>query len=143
MTNPTPANRPTAVTVSFIAWLVATALGLATVVLLFVSAGATQAVEGDSATSNFFGITYIFAALLVLILTAVQAVVLFRMRAGRNWARVLLTVLAVLQIVNAVFSLGLNAVVSILGIVILIVATVTMWLPSANVYFGRQKTVTP
>ena len=143
MTNTTSGSRPAAVSVSFGLWLIAIIVGIVTVVVLFVSASAVVSVGESSATANFFGITYVFVALLVLLFTAIQAAVVWRMRAGRNWARVLLTALAVLQIVNAVFSIGLNAVLSIVGIVIVAAATVAMWLPASNAYFGRRTTLAP
>ena len=143
MTDPKMPARPTTVTASFFTWLLATALGVVTAVFSFVSAGNVVA-EGDATTTaNFFGITYVFAGLLVLVLTAIQAVVVWRMRVGRNWARVVLTVLAVLQVVNAIFSLGLNLALGSIGIVLVVVATVLMWLPSANAFFGRRSTVAP
>lgn len=143
MTNSTSGSRPAAVSVSFALWLIAIVVGIVTVVVLFVSAGTVVSAGESSATANFFGITYVFVALLVLFFTATQAVVVRRMRAGRNWARVLLTALAVLQIFNAVFSIGLNAIVSLIGIVVVTAATVSMWLPASNAYFGRRTTLAP
>ena len=143
MTDPNMPARPTTVTASFFTWLLATALGVVTAVFSFVSAGNVVA-EGDATTTaNFFGITYVFAGLLVLVLSIIQAVVVWRMRAGRNWARVTLTILAVLQIVNAIFSLGLSAALGGIGISLIVIASVLMWLPSANEFFGRRTTVAP
>ena len=140
---PDPRLRPPAVTVAFVLWLAAVVVGFVTAVVLLVSAG-TSVVPGDSSlTADFFGITFVFAGLLVLILTAFQAAVVFRMRAGRNWARVTLTVVAVLQIVNAIFSVGLNPALSIATIVLNAVATVAMWVPASNRFFGRETTVKP
>ena len=141
--NPTLPARPAAVSAAFVGWLIATAFGFAAAIVLFVSAAGAVGATNSSLTGDFFGITFVFAGILVLALTAIQAPVVFRMRAGRNWARVTLTVLAVLQIVNAVFSIGLNAVLSIIGIVLVAVATVLMWVPASNRFFGRQTTVNP
>lgn len=133
--------RPTAVTVSFVAWALATLLGLAAAVLLLVSAP-TAVVDGDSSlTADFFGITFLFAGLLVLAFTVIQGVVLLRMRAGRNWARVTLTVIGVLQAFNAIFSIGLNPVIPPIGIATIPMSTRAMWLPASNAYFGRRTTL--
>jgi hypothetical protein len=141
MTNPTRGDRPATVNASFVAWLLAILLGVVTVIVLLVSAPVIVGAGDGSATANFFGITYVFAAIVILVFTAIQAAIIWRMRAGRNWARVMLTLVAVLQICNAVFSLGLNAVLGVLGIVLIAVATVLMWLPASNAYFGRRATV--
>lgn len=142
-TQPSHAARPTTVSAAFVAWLVAIVLGFATAVLLFISAAGAVAATDSSLTGDFFGITFVFAGILVLVLTVIELAVVFRMRAGRNWARVTLTVLAVLQIVNAIFSIALNPVISLIGVAVALVATVLMWLPASNAYFGRRTTVAP
>lgn len=140
---PDPRLRPLTVHIAFVLWLVAIVAGFVTAVVLLVSAGTSVAAGDSSLTADFFGITFVFAGLLVLVLTAIQAAIVFRMRAGRNWARVTLTVVAVLQIVNAIFSIGLNPGLSIITIVMDAVATALMWVPASNRFFGRDTTVRP
>ncbi|HEX2297035.1 MAG TPA: hypothetical protein VHH34_00710, partial [Pseudonocardiaceae bacterium] len=63
------------------------------------------------------------------------------MRARRNWARVLLAVLAVVGMVWAVFSLVTLAEEARLGLalqaLLIVVATVLMFLPRANAWFRQ------
>lgn len=64
------------------------------------------------------------------------------MRARRNWARVLLAVLAVVGIAGAVFSLVTVAeqarVAVPLQALLIVVATVLMFLPAANTWFRQR-----
>lgn len=142
MSMPLSRKRPGVVTAAFVVWLVAILAGLATAVIFFISAGTAVAAGESSIDADFAGITYVFAGAVVLLFTVIEAAIVPRLRVGRNWARVTLTVLAVLQIFNAVFSAGLNPFVAVMDIVAHLVAVVLMYVPASNRYFGRLTTET-
>ena len=57
---------------------------------------------------------------------------------GRNWARIVLTVIGALSLIGLVVSTVQGSWLSAIGAVVTIVAGVLMWLPSANAYFRRR-----
>ena len=60
------------------------------------------------------------------------------MNAGKNWARIVLLVLAALQVVGVLTGAGTASWASWLGLAATVVATVLMFLPSSNPYFRRS-----
>jgi hypothetical protein len=69
-----------------------------------------------------------------LIGAGLYALVAFNVRKGKNWARILGTVLAALSIFS-VMPLGINTVVVVLGIA----AIVMLYTPAASPYFQKQQ----
>ena len=75
----------------------------------------------------------------------------FKMRAGRNWARIVLTVLSVLSILNAfsssasvtvnnqVYQSSSSKALGWVTLVLSVVAIVLMYLPESNRYFSLSK----
>ncbi|AOS61320.1 hypothetical protein TL08_02410 [Actinoalloteichus hymeniacidonis] len=151
------ANRPPSVEAAFWLFLANSVLGLLSAILTFVSVdsllatqpGYTEVLtEGGSAPADFIRGTLITAASIALVFQAIFLIFVFMMRNGRNWARILLTVLAVLGLVTSIGNLdsiglqfeagGIAAVIgiiAILGLLLPIGATITMYLPPSNNYF--------
>ena len=73
-----------------------------------------------------------------VVLAALMVFFAFKARAGRNWARITLTVLGALVLLYHLFGF------SLLGLVIVLVvaaAVVTMYLPASKAYFDSAKRV--
>ena len=74
-----------------------------------------------------------------LIAAAVQLLIAWFMRKGRNWARIVLTVLGVLGVFAGLFSLpsqsGSQLGLSAIHLLVLAGAVVAMYLPAANAWF--------
>ncbi|WP_127783445.1 hypothetical protein [Rhodococcus sp. X156] len=87
--------------------------------------------------------TVVSIAVIGLIILALQLLFVFKMRAGRNWARIVLTVLGVVGVLSSVFSLsqgsGLAAVVNLVSAVVVVAAIVLMYRPAAKAYFSPQR----
>nr|BFF02441.1 hypothetical protein GCM10020241_41160 [Streptoalloteichus tenebrarius] len=77
-----------------------------------------------------------FSAVLAVVVAALCLLFAFKVRAGRNWARITLTVLTV-------FGVSFTAVdpswPSLVSTLVAVVATVLMFLPNANAYFRGQR----
>lgn len=134
MTNTTVVTRPRTVTISFVLWLVTIILGILGSVALLVVAGVesnnTDIVAGQAGV-------YIAAATITMALALLELVVVFKMRAGRNWARITLLVLAALQVVSAASQGGAGTGFSWSGLVAVIIATVLMFLPASSHFFRK------
>jgi hypothetical protein len=80
-------------------------------------------------------------AIFVFVIAIIELIIVNRMRDGRNWARIVLTVLGILSVIGSVvpwFSGGFNSTSfwSVVQVVVLIVAIILMYVPAANAYFA-------
>lgn len=139
------AKRPGAVTASYVIWLIGAILALigsAFAVVLGLLALTGGAVVGGIYGAAAGSIVLMFA-IFILILAIVELVIVNRMRDGRNWARVTLTVLGILSLLGtaaAAFNGSGNSASSsgLLGGVIVLVAIILMFLPASNAYFAAR-----
>jgi hypothetical protein len=126
-------SRPTSVTVSFIIWLVVV---LANIVqgIISLTSGSSADVADSVGTAPLVG-----GAIFAFVLAVIELVIVFKMRDGRNWARIVLTVLAILQLIGVGVGAasGGNAFGWIGGVAVL-VATILMYVGGANGYFRRR-----
>ncbi|GAA2177830.1 hypothetical protein GCM10009847_05470 [Leucobacter tardus] len=130
--------RPSTVTAAFIIWLVTVLLGIVNGIILLVLSGSAE-IAGAGMTSAGVGTgVYVAAAIVAIVISLIQLLIVFQMRAGRNWARIVLTVLAVLQFFGAV-SGGGNGFTGWIGVAAAVFATILMFLPASNAYFGRRR----
>lgn len=98
-----------------------------------------------------FGVNLVLARLLSLGFLALNVFISFSVRAGRNWARLLLTALSVIGIVNIVVSIvtrDFRSPLLYVDEVLSDAAVVLLWLSSSNEFFrevraDRQRTTTP
>ena len=155
--------RPGAVTGSFLLWVLGAIVSVVTIVLLFNSAdwdrivaeaaangatdlnGVTPQQVVNTLRGVFIGVFVVFALLYVFFA--------FMMWGGRNWARIVLTVLGALGVIgsfgssNASGSFTFNGTTyattttsyNWIGAVVSIVAIVLMYLPASNAYFRESK----
>ncbi|MBT1585302.1 MULTISPECIES: hypothetical protein [Curtobacterium] len=126
-------SRPTSVTVSFVIWLVVVLANILQGIIGLVSGGSSSAAQ-DVGTAPLVG-----GAIFAFILAVIELIIVFKMRDGRNWARIVLTVLAVLQLIGVGVGAasGGNAFGWIGGVAVLI-ATILMYVGGANGYFRRH-----
>jgi preprotein translocase subunit SecG len=150
---------PGSVKGAFLIYVVAALLAIVGAVLLVTSKTWDAAIAASAGKANASGITAESLANAVKIATVVVTVIIvglyllfaFKMRAGRNWARVVLTVLSALSIANTarssssitvnnqVYSAAGSQVFSWLGAILAILAIVLMFLPASNAYFTASK----
>lgn len=130
--------RPTTVTASFYLWLVTILLGLVGGILLFILSGSAEvsAVTQGSAVAG--SAVFVTAAVIAIVVAAVQLVIVFQMKAGKNWARIVLAVLAALQVASVLTGSATASWASWLALAATVVATVLMFLPASNPYFRRN-----
>ncbi|TSE14601.1 hypothetical protein B1A87_000265 [Arthrobacter sp. KBS0703] len=92
--------------------------------------GSGQNVAFDDVKGFLIGTMVVFA----LIGAGLYALVAFNVRKGRNWARILGTVLAALSVFS-IFPLGLNTLVGLVGIA----AIVMLYMPASASYFQKPQ----
>ena len=131
------AARPTTVTASFYIWLVTILLGLIGAVLLLVLSGSAEVTAVTQGAPAVGTAAIVIAAVISIVVAAVQLLFVFQMNAGKNWARIVLLVLAALQVVGVLTGAGTASWASWLGLAATVIATVLMFLPSSNPYFRR------
>jgi len=126
-------GRPTSVTVSFVIWLVVVLANILQGIISLVSGGGSSAAESVG-TAPLVG-----GAIFAFILAVIELIIVFKMRDGRNWARIVLTVLAILQLIGVGVGAasGGNA-FGWIGAVAVLVATILMYVGGANGYFRRR-----
>ncbi|WP_189060428.1 hypothetical protein [Longimycelium tulufanense] len=136
---------PTEVKISFWLWIAGAVLSLLAPVLLFASrdellteARRTQGGELSQAElETIVNATIGFVAVFFLIFAGLFVLFAFKMKAGRNWARITLTVLTAIIML---FTLG-SSLTGLIPVLVSIVAIVLMFLPKANAYFQAAKRV--
>jgi len=131
-------RRPVTVTASFVIWLINVVLGLLSAVVLLGFAGTVEAAGEDVSVTGAGPTAELIAAIVVIVLSVIQLVVVFQMRAGKNWARIVLAVLAGLQIISAVVAAGTTDIAGWIGLAVVVIAAVLMFVPASNPYFGHR-----
>jgi peptidoglycan/LPS O-acetylase OafA/YrhL len=134
MSGTSTSGRPTSVTVSFVIWLIVVLANIIQGIISLVSGGGSSAAAQDVGTAPLIG-----GAIFAFILAVIELIIVFKMRDGRNWARIVLLVLAILQVIGVGVGAasGGNAFGWIGGIAV-IVATILMFVGGANGYFRRR-----
>lgn len=130
--------RPGTVTAAFWLWIVEAVLSVIFGIVVVAVAAATPAVadlsgsQRDSAVGVLIGVAVVF-----IVVAVVRGLIAFAMRRGRNWARIVLTVLAALSIVATVLQGGGAGWLLWLSVVLAVVAVVLMFVPASNAWFRR------
>ena len=87
-------------------------------------------------------IGFIVGAVVALLFVALELFFVFKMRAGRNWARIVLTVLGGLSVLLTIVGLrsaaGLTAVIGLVGSALIVAAIVLMFTGGAREYFAPR-----
>lgn len=127
---------PTTVKVAFWIFLLGALLDIALSIIGVAGSSFIAAAGGASGDSSVAlgGTALLWISIGQLALTVIQLIVLWKMKAGKNWARILITVFEVLGLL-VLFS-G-PSIWTVISVVIGLVAVVLMWLPASNDYFRK------
>ncbi|MFD2420848.1 hypothetical protein [Amycolatopsis pigmentata] len=143
-------SRPTTITASFFGYLLST---LASVIAGVILLGSRQQLvdalrkANDTNTGNRLtedqiqhaaSLGQTTAIVVVVLFALVYLLLAFRLRAGRNWARIVLTVFVAFQVISLVTLQGTSA-VSYISTGISVIATVLAYLPDSNAYLRGVK----
>jgi hypothetical protein len=149
------------VTLAFYDWILMVVVSAISVIVVLTSSVWDRAIAAGTASAGSAGTLYVNVQSLVttvkviavtffVIFAALYLFFAFKMYAGRNWARIVLTVVAALAIVSGFtatstvtvngqsYSPG-NALFSWIGAVLAVAAIVLMFLPQSNAYFNASK----
>jgi hypothetical protein len=154
---------PTTVNAAFALWMLILVVTIVSGVLLF-TGGYYDAIQSEIDNSNLSGIESslaVSAGKTVLVVGAVLglAISLFvylffglKMRAGRNWARIVVTVLGGLSVLSGVAGNSLTTMADVnvarpegtvilgwLSVVLAAAAIIAMYVPASNTYFRESK----
>ncbi len=159
----TPPVRPITVTAAFWCWIGTTVVSLISLIVTLNSSVWDQALQAGVRQSGDTTIDVqalvngvrIFAIVVFLIFAAVYLLFAFKMHAGRNWARIVLTVFGALSLLSAItpttssvtvngetyssMSSGASSIVPWISALIAIAGIVLMYLPQSNEYFKQSK----
>src|SRR5436190_4478632 len=152
---PVAAERPKSVDNAFLLWIIGAGIYLL-IVTLTVTFGADAITDStreglknsgraytEDDVKNLANATKIIGVVLGLLFVGLFVLFAYKMRAGRNWARIVLTVLGGLSIVVTLISIsstdGLTLVVRLIGTVLTLVTIYFMFRPDANRYFAAGK----
>jgi len=90
-----------------------------------------QQIEHTAAIGQAVGVAVVVVIALLYLLLA------FKLKAGRNWARIVLTVITLLQVASLLTTEGTT--VSYVSCAVAVVALVASYLPPSNAYVTRVK----
>ncbi|HEX5407725.1 MAG TPA: hypothetical protein VFX16_36110 [Pseudonocardiaceae bacterium] len=101
----------------------------------------------DNNTSNLSPTQIDQAASVTLTLLLVVAVIVaglfllfaFKLRAGRNWARIVLAIIAILELISLLNGRGSASILSYIGILAAVIGAVLSWMPNASQYIAAVK----
>ena len=151
MGTPRPAT-PVEVLTSVKLWFASIAVGLIGGILSYALTDQSAAVQAmaDADTTGLtqaqlqaaVNVALIVGLVLVLILLGLQILFVFKMKAGRGWARIVLTVLAGFSAISTLTSISggftFSTAVSVISLGIVVAAVVFMFRPAANPYFSKR-----
>src|ERR1700712_1287690 len=151
-----PVAPPGSVNGAFFIYVLAALVALVGIILTLSSNVWTEAIAANVNTSGtnvqtLVNAAKISTAVVGVIFLALYLFFAFKMRAGRNWARIVLTVLSALSIISSfspsatvtvnghVYKSTGTQFVGWIGVVLAIVAIVLMFLPASNAYFSASR----
>jgi hypothetical protein len=85
------------------------------------------------------GVAVTVAVVAAIIVAALFALFAFKLRAGRNWARIVLAIIAALELINLLRSGGDASILSFIGILAAVVGAVLSFMPKASAYVAAVK----
>ncbi|WP_236792590.1 hypothetical protein [Amycolatopsis sp. GM8] len=147
-TSSAPAKPPVpqTITVAFYCYLLSTVVGIVSALLSLGNKDQIADALRRSNTSNLTESQIQDAASVALVVAVVIAALIaliylwlaFKLRAGRNWARIVLTVITALQVISLATG-RTNDVVGYIALVIAVIGLVFAWLGASNEYIQAVK----
>lgn len=152
---PAPPVKPREVELAFRLWIATIVLGLVGSALVFtfsdpLDQARARAESSGAGTinpaqfSSFLNAVLVVTAILGVIFLVLEVFFVLKMRAGRNWARITLTIFAAISVASTLFSLvqgapGITVVTGPVGVVLQVTATVLLYRRASNAYFSVQR----
>jgi predicted anti-sigma-YlaC factor YlaD len=130
-------TRPATVAASFWLWIVTVVLSAISIITSLVNGSYDVAdVGGNAQVAAAVGpATAIIGLAAGAALRILFAVYMLR---GRNWARIVLLILAIIAVLAGLPAFATGNIVDILIVVVALTAAVLMYLPASNPYFRRR-----
>jgi len=128
-------SAPAPVKVSF--WILLIAIVLSVIVgVLAIMSGSFLNTTGERVGpgQGMSGNILIGFGIIAIVLSLIELLFLWKMKAGKNWARITVTVIELLGLVGL---FGGVHVLDIIATVITVVAIALLWTPSSNRYFRK------
>jgi uncharacterized membrane protein len=135
---------PGTVTGAFVLYLISAIAMIATGLLIF-TAPAERSIRreiernpvdtGGLTIDQLITTAQWIAFAVTLVIGLVWLLFIFKMRAGRNWARIVITVFAVLGLLSLFSEYRSGQAWDFIGPVLSVLALVLMWVPTSNEYF--------
>ena len=156
---PTSAAPPQTVKIAFLTYVLAAAVSLVTLIALFTSDVWDDAIRDNPGAFTSSGMSAedainaakIVSAVVAIVFLALYLLFAFKMRAGRNWARIVLTILSALTLLSRFTASGAveiggteyvdttSQITGWIGAVLALVAIIAMYAPASNAYFKERK----
>jgi hypothetical protein len=141
-----PTEPPQPINIAFWLYIAAAALsvisGIVTAIIVsgqrdqFLDSLRSSGVDDSaSAVDAVIGFAIAWAVITLIFWALVFVLFAIFMRRGANWARIVLTVVTALSLLNLLASFGLGA----LQVIVAVVATVLIWLKPASAYFAAVR----
>ncbi|UZJ25248.1 hypothetical protein RHODO2019_01750 [Rhodococcus antarcticus] len=150
---PPPVVRPSEVSTAFWLWVANMVVSLAGSVVAFATIGDTvraqlaDQVRADPSLNQadvetIIRVGVVVGVVFALLFVALQLFFVFRMRSGRSWARIVLTVLGGLSVLLTVAGLGSASIVDagfgLVGAILIVAAIIYMFTGGARDYFAPR-----
>jgi hypothetical protein len=147
---PAAAARPSTVEYAFWAFIASTVIGLIGGLVVFGNRDAIADALRNSNRQNSGGlteaqidqavnVTLIIAVVIAVVIAALYLLFAFKLRAGRNWARIVLTVLTALKLISLL--VGQSTIVDYVGVLAADAGVVLSFMTPSNAYFAATKTI--
>lgn len=133
-------SAPSTVRASFWLWIASVVISaIAVVVTLAVGVPATVDTGSGTSATTVSGTAVVITAVLSLVVGGGLRVLfaIFMLR-GRNWARIVLLVVAAITVLAGFSAILTGDIIQLLALIIVIVAAVLMYLPASNAYFRKR-----
>jgi ABC-type transport system involved in cytochrome bd biosynthesis fused ATPase/permease subunit len=92
----------------------------------------------DAQIETAANVGVIIVIVVAVVISALYALFAFKLKAGRNWARIVLAILAALALISLLLGTGGN-IISYIGQFAAIVAAVLSFMPSSSAYIAQVK----
>lgn len=85
------------------------------------------------------GVAVVVAVVVPIIVAALFALFAFKLRAGRNWARIVLAIIAALELINLLRGAGGTSILGFVAILAAVIGAVLSFMPRSNAYVAAVK----